>query len=69
MPGIKDYPRVKVNFNPDIPPLKKVKDKTKIDVRYAVITPFAFVHIYWDQKEYEVRYEIEEPILTETEKK
>src|SRR3990167_2528047 len=68
MPGIKDYPRVKVNFNPDIPPLKKVKDKTKIDVRYAVITPFAFVHIYWDQKEYEVRYEIEEPILTETEK-
>ena len=68
MPGIKDYPRVKINFNPDIPPLKKVKDKTKIDVRYCVIYPFAFVHIYWDPIEYEVKYEIEEPILTETEK-
>jgi len=68
MPGIKDYPRVKINFNPYIPPLKKIKDKTKIDVRYSVLSPFAFVHIYWDEKEYEVLYEIEEPILTETEK-
>jgi len=25
MPGIKDYPRVAVNFNPEIPPLKKQK--------------------------------------------
>lgn len=68
MPGIKDYPRVKINFNPDIPPLKKIKDKTKINVRYSVISPFAFIHIYWDPEEYEVVYEIEEPILTEAEK-
>ena len=69
MAGIKDYPRVNVNFNPDIPPLKKVRDKTQIDVRYAVISPFSFIHIHWDEKEYEVIYEIEEPILTDTEKK
>ena len=68
MPGIKDYPRVRINFNPDIPPLKKIKDKTKINVRYSVISPFAFIHIYWDPEEYEVIYEIEEPILTEAEK-
>ena len=68
MPGIIDYPKVKMNFAPEIPPLKKIKDKTKIDVRYAVLAPFAFVHIYWDSKEYEVLYEIEEPILTEAEK-
>ncbi len=68
MPGIKDFPRVMVNFNPQIPGLKKIKDKTKIDVRYAVISPFAFIHIHWDPKEYEVIYEIEEPVLTETEK-
>ncbi len=67
--GVKDYPRVKINFNPEVPPLKKFKDKTKIDVRYSVMAPFAFVHIYWDPKEYEVRYEVEEPILTEAEKK
>src|SRR3990167_8307569 len=68
MPGIKDYPRVKVDFAPEVPPLKKIKDKTKIDVRYSVISPFVFIHIHWDPKEYEVMYEIEEPILTETEK-
>jgi len=68
MAGIKDYPRVAVNFNPEIPPLKKAKDKTKIDVRYSVLAPFAFVHIHWDEKEYEVIYDIEEPILTDKEK-
>jgi archaeal flagellar protein FlaI len=67
--GIFDYPRVQINFSPKIPPLKKVKDKTKIDVRYCVISPFAFVHIYWDPEIYEVVYEIEEPILTEEEEK
>lgn len=64
MPGIKDYPRVIINFNPEVPPLKKIKDKTKIDVRYSVVSPFAFIHIYWDPKEYEVVYDLEEPVLT-----
>ena len=59
----KDYPRPKINLSPKFPPLKKIKDKTKINLRYAVIPPFAFVHIYWDSKINEVRYEIEEPIL------
>ncbi len=68
MATIKDYPRVKVNFNPEVPSLKKTKDKTKIDVRYSVLAPFAFIHIHWDPKEFEVIYEIEEPILTDAEK-
>jgi flagellar protein FlaI len=67
MAGIRDYPRVQINFNPEVPPLKKIKDKTKIDVRYSVISPFAFVHIYWDPQEYEVAYVLEEPILSEVE--
>jgi flagellar protein FlaI len=65
--GILSYPIVEVNFSPTFPPLKKIKDKTKIDVRYAVIFPFVFIHIYWDPKTYEVLYEIEEPILDATE--
>src|SRR3972149_1460284 len=68
MPGIKDYPRVKVDFAPEVPPLKKIKDKTKIDIRYSVLSPFVFIHIHWDPKEYEVIYEIEEPVFTEEEK-
>ncbi|MCK4647830.1 type II/IV secretion system ATPase subunit [Candidatus Pacearchaeota archaeon] len=67
--GIFDYPRVQIDFSPKIPPLKKLKDKTKVDIRYCLISPFAFVHIYWDSKIYELMYEIEEPILTNEEKK
>jgi len=65
--GILDYPLVAIDFTPRIPPIKKVKDKSKIDVRYCLISPFAYVHIYWDPKEYEVAYEIEEPILNKQE--
>ena len=67
MAGIQDYPRVVINFSPTIPPLKRIKDKTKIDVRYSVISPFAFIHIYWDPKIYEVLYEVEEPKLDKIE--
>jgi len=67
MAGIQDYPRVEINFSPTVPPLKRIKDKTKIDVRYSVVSPFVFVHIYWDPKIYEVLYEIEEPKLDKTE--
>ncbi|MBI2045581.1 type II/IV secretion system ATPase subunit [Candidatus Pacearchaeota archaeon] len=63
--AIQNYPRPKIDFTPRIPPLKSVKDKTKLNLRYSLIDPFAFVHIYWNEKEYEIMYEIEEPILTE----
>ncbi|MBR9702314.1 type II/IV secretion system ATPase subunit [Candidatus Pacearchaeota archaeon] len=65
--GVQDYPKVSIDFSPEIPPLKKITDKTKIDIRYALISPFAFAHIYWDPKTYEVVYEIEEPLLTDEE--
>jgi flagellar protein FlaI len=67
--GILDYPQVAIDFTPKIPPLKKVQDKTKIDVRYCLISPFTYVHIYWDPKEYELVYEIEEPLLSKEEEK
>ncbi len=63
MVGIQAYPRIAINFSPTVPPLKKIKDKTKIDVRYSVMSPFVFIHIHWDPKTYEVIYEIEEPPL------
>ena len=66
--GIFNYPKVQIDFSPKIPPLKRLKDKTKVDIRYCLISPFAFVHIYWDSKIYELVYEIEEPILTEEER-
>jgi len=66
--NIKDFPRVAIDFYPKFPELQKVKDKSKIDVRYSLVTPFAFVHIYWDPKIYELVYSIEEPVLDEQEK-
>ena len=67
--GIQSYERVKINFNPVIPPLTRIKDKSKIDIRYALIPPFAFAHIYWDKKKFELTYDIEEPSLDESERR
>jgi len=65
---IANYERVRINFHPTFPLINRLKDKTKVDIRYCVIAPFAFIHIYWDEKEYELVYDIEEPILNEQEK-
>ena len=64
---IKDYPRVEINFYPKVPTIKKIDDKTKIDVRYCLVSPFSYVHVHWDPKLNEVIYEVEEPILTKEE--
>lgn len=66
--GIESYEKVEINFHPKIPALERIEDRTKINVRYCVISPFAFVHVYWSDKVYELVYEIEEPVLTEQEK-
>ncbi|MCX8158716.1 MAG: type II/IV secretion system ATPase subunit [Candidatus Pacearchaeota archaeon] len=58
----------KINLNPAIPKLQKFEDKKKIDVRYALISPYAFAHIYWREDIGEVVYEIEEPVLNEKER-
>jgi len=57
-----------IDLNPPIPPLKKIEDKTKVDIRYALIPPFVFAHIYWDKDKSELIYELEEPKLADNEK-
>lgn len=57
-----------INFNPTIPVLPKVDDKTKIDVRYMLMPPYASVHIYWNKEINELAYDLEEPVLNESEK-
>ena len=58
----------KIELNPILPPLPKIADKTKINVRYVLISPYVTAHIYWDPKIAEVIYEIEEPLLNDDEK-
>lgn len=60
MPELKN---LTINVAPALPPLPVLKDKTKIDIRYALISPYVSVHIYWKAKENELVYEVEEPLL------
>ncbi len=66
---IRNYPKVEINYNPQIPTMKKQLDKSRINVRYALVSPFAFAHVYWNAKTSEVIYDVEEPALTDVEKK
>lgn len=61
------YPTI--NLNPPIPAIKKIEDKTQINVRYPLISPYAYAHIYWNEKTSELVYDIEEPLMNEQERR
>lgn len=60
--------QIKINVNPALPRLPRIEDKTKVNVRYTLISPYVSVHIYWNKELGELIYEIEEPKLDENEK-
>src|SRR3989338_1402411 len=60
--------KIEINLSPNFPALPRIGDKTKINIRYTLISPYVTVHIYWNKQEGELLYEIEEPILNEKEK-
>jgi flagellar protein FlaI len=45
-----------------------IKDKMKVDIRYPLIAPYAYAHLFWDNKRNELVYSVEEPELNEKEK-
>jgi flagellar protein FlaI len=49
--------------------LPSTEDLSKVDVKYPLILPFAYAHIQWDPKEKQLRYFLEEPELSDKEKK
>lgn len=59
----------KLDFNVKVPNIVYKQDKATIDVRYPLISPYANAHIYWDSRTSEMVYELEEPLLTEDDKK
>ena len=56
-----------IDLRPKIIKLPPYEQKKTINVRYPLIPPFAYAHIYWDDKENELMYTVEEPILEDTE--
>jgi flagellar protein FlaI len=58
----------KINLNPTVPALQREEDKTKVDLRYMVVAPYASIHIYWDAQTKELCYNAEEPALSDSDK-
>ncbi|MCP3681924.1 MAG: type II/IV secretion system ATPase subunit [bacterium] len=63
-----DVPQFFIDLRPRLTKLPELKDKQKINIRYPLMAPYAFAHIYWDAQQKELVYHIEEYKLTETEK-
>lgn len=59
---------ININAHPVIPALPRVNDKTKVDIRYSLTSPYANAHISWNQGSKELVYEVEEPFLDSYEK-
>src|SRR3989344_7894267 len=57
-----------IDLRPRIIELPPFKDTSKINIRYPVMPPYAYAHIFWDKKSNELVYFMEEPELTKVEK-
>ncbi|MBN2880610.1 type II/IV secretion system ATPase subunit [Candidatus Woesearchaeota archaeon] len=58
----------KIDLFPKLSPIPKFNRREEIDVRYPLLSPYAFVHIHWGSERNDLLYEVEEPVLSETEK-
>ncbi len=58
----------KINPNPEIPTLPSLTENIHINIRYPLIEPYAYAHIYWDRLANELVYLLEEPPLNENER-
>jgi type IV secretory pathway ATPase VirB11/archaellum biosynthesis ATPase/chloramphenicol O-acetyltransferase len=65
---IKEENLFKIEPNKEIIKLPDLNNEISFEVRYPLITPYAYAHIKWDPKQKELIYLIEEPILTKEEK-
>ncbi len=58
----------KIEPNLNIVELPSIKEKKNINVKYPLMAPYAYAHIFWDQNKKELVYNIEEPDLSKSEK-
>lgn len=61
-------PKFQIDLRPKLIHLPSFAERQRINIRYPLIPPFAYAHIYWDKKTGEQVYYVEEPKLTPTEK-
>ena len=68
VPEKEEEPVFKVDLEPKIPNFPEVL-RENVDIRYPLISPYAYAHIFWDEKNKELVYYLEEPKLSDQEKK
>ncbi len=61
-------PKFFIDFNQTVIKLPDEPDKSRINIKYPLLPPYAFVHIFWDDQTKELVYFVEEPQLTDIEK-
>lgn len=64
-----DEPLFSLEESKEIPKIPDFPDQKQIDFKYPLIPPYTYAHIQWNNAASELVYTIEEPILTEEEKK
>ena len=58
----------KIDLKPKIPQFPDV-DSTQVNLKYPLIAPYAYAHIFWDQNNKELVYFVEEPGLNPEERR
>ncbi len=64
-----DKPMFAIEARPQAVSLPEFKDMRDVNVRYPLMPPYAYSHIFWDNNNKELVYAVEEPILNENERK
>lgn len=64
-----DLPGFQIKEINKIPEFPDFDDISKVDISYPLIEPFAYAHIYWDDKDNEIEYQVIEPELSEEDEK
>lgn len=61
---VEEKPVFNIDIKPIIPSFPEV-EKEKINLKYPLIPPYAYAHIFWDSQNKELVYFIEEPVLNQ----
>ncbi len=61
-------PEFRIDLRPRLIELPEFKDTKKINIRYPLIPPYAYAHIFWSEDVGELVYFVEQPELTKDER-
>jgi len=63
-----EAPEFFIDLRPRVIKLPPFEEKEKINMRYPLLPPYAYAHIFWDSSKKELIYHVEEYQLNDTEK-